>query len=129
MKKHLFNEKYPIKSVEIPKDSTFEKTFQDLLDYFHKKIEIHPVAKFIADFDHISHTKEVPDGFIASDILKAQDIIFCFGKRLESPLQLSVRPRSIGVVETKTSFFLSFLEAPSPIFNELMEQWTDDLTL
>lgn len=60
---------------------------------------------------------------ISDDIKDAKNILFCFGKELPSPLVLSVRPRSIGVVELANSFVITFLEAPNPAANEAMESW------
>lgn len=129
MKKHLFKEKYPIKSLEIKKEESFLKTAFEITNFFKNKIESHPVADFIAIFDHLKQTQNIEGGFVSPDIKYAQAIIFCFGKKLENPFQMAVRPRSIGVVETNDLFIISFLEAPNPIFNELMEVWCDELTV
>jgi len=92
-----------------------------------EKIEAHPVSQFIANFDHFSHTQKLEEGLILPEIIDAQIIVFCFGKKLKNPLQLGVRPRSIGIAETNDKFIISFLDAPNPVFNEVMEKWIKNL--
>jgi len=127
MKKQLLQKKYPVFSLEIAKENCSKKNVPEILDALKEKIEAHPVAQFINIFNHFSHTKNLADGIITSEIIDAQIIIFCFGKKLENPLQVAVRPRSIGVTETNKKFIFSFLDAPNPAFNEVMEKWIKNL--
>jgi hypothetical protein len=38
-----------------------------------------------------------------------------------------VRPSSIGVAETEKGFFVTFMEAPMPVANAVIEDWTKAL--
>ncbi len=127
MKQTLLMEKYPVFVLEIAKSETDKKNTDEILDYLKEKIDTHPVATFIAIFDHYSHTKSLPEGKIAEGIIDAKDIIFCFGKELPKPEVLGVRPRSIGIAEFADKFVISFLEAPNPVANEAMESWVKGL--
>lgn len=127
MKQTMLMEKYPIYTLEIGKDEITQQTMQDIMTYFRAKIDAHPIAKFIALFDHYSHTKALADGEMNPDILDAQDIIFCFGQKLPTPQMLAIRPRSIGVAEMADKFVISFLETPMPHANEAMENWAKGL--
>lgn len=129
MKKQLFKNKYPLKTLEIKKDLSALNSASEIMNFFQKKVEAYPIADFIAIFDHLKQTQNMEGGVVSPDIKYAQAIIFCFGKKLENPLQMGVRPRSIGVVETDDLFVVSFLEAPNPMFNDLMEEWCDELTV
>ncbi len=123
MKKQQFQDLYPVLSIEINKENCIKNTIKDILNILKEKIDIHPTAKFIANFNHFSHTQKIKDNIISSEIIDAQMIIFCFGKKLESPLKLAIRPRSIGITETKDKFILCFLETPNLAMNNTMEKW------
>lgn len=127
MKQTMLMEKYPVYTLEIGKDEITHPTMQDIMAYFRAKIDAHPIARFIAMFDHYSHTKALADGEMNPDILDAQDIIFCFGQKLPTPQMLAIRPRSIGVAEMADKFVISFLETPMPHANEAMENWAKRL--
>ncbi len=123
MRQTLFQEKYPIYTLEIDKSETSFTSVDMILDYLKQKIEAHPVVAFIGIFDHYAHTSSLKDGVISEQIKDARNILFCFGKELPSPAVLAVRPRSIGVAEMENSFVITFLEAPNPAANEAMEAW------
>jgi len=123
MKKSIIMEKYPVFELNIKKIETKFQTADDIIEYLKEKIDNHPIAIYIATFDHYSHTKSLADGEVASDILDAKNIVCCFGKNLPKANLLAVRPRSIGVAELSDEFVVSFLEAPNPIANEAMENW------
>ena len=127
MKQTMLMGKYPVYTLEIGKDEITQPTMQDIMAYFRAKIDAHPIAKFIALFDHYSHTKALADGEMNPDILDAQDIIFCFGQKLPTPQMLAIRPRSIGVAEMADKFVISFLETPMPHANEAMGNWAKGL--
>jgi hypothetical protein len=118
-----FKEKYPLIRMERPKSRTRFKSVDEIIAYLQGEIAKHPVATYIGVFDHYAHTKSLPEGEIAEDIVEAKNILFCFGKELPVPEVLAVRPRSIGVCETKESFVVSFMEAPNPAANESMKSW------
>nr|WP_320416352.1 hypothetical protein [Candidatus Vondammii sp. HM_W22] len=103
------------------------KASKEVIAYLKSLIDEHKVAKFIAIFDHYKHTKNLEDGQISEDILDGQNIIFCFGITLPEPQVMAVRPRSIGVVELKESFLITFMEAPMPIANVAMEEWAKSI--
>jgi len=123
MKKSIVMEKYPVFELDIKKSETKFQTADEIIEYLKEKIDNHPIAIYIATFDHYSHTKSLADGEIAPDILDAKNIVCCFGKNLPKANLLAVRPRSIGVAELSDKFVVSFLEAPNPMANDAMESW------
>ena len=127
MKQITLMEKYPLFVLELEKNETNKENVDEIIDYFKNKITAHPVATFIAIFDHYAHTKSLPEGNIAEDIKAAKNIVFCFGKELPKPEVMGVRPRSIGVAEKEDRFVISFLEAPNPQANAAMEEWAKGL--
>jgi len=116
-------EKYPVFTLEIDKCETKHTNVDEILAYLKSKIEAHPIAIYIGEFDHYSHTSNLEVGEINPDIKDAKNIICCFGKVLPKAEVLAVRPRSIGVAELSDSFVVSFLEAPNPEANSAMESW------
>jgi len=117
------NDKYPVYRLEVAKSETRFESCQELVDYFIQLIDNHDIARFIAEFDHYSHTSGLIMGEIASDILDARNIIFCFGTKLPFGEMLALRPRSIGIAETDHSFILSFMEAPMEAANQTVKSW------
>src|SRR5690554_4899904 len=87
------------------------------------QVEADSRACFIATFDHLAHTRSLPEGEISPDILAAMNLVFCFGIKLPSPQVMAVRPRSIGVTELADRFVINFMEAPMPVANNAMEEW------
>lgn len=123
MKQLTLMEKYPLFVLELPKSETACKDVEEILHELKKRIDAHPVAVYIATFDHYTHTTNLPDHSIDPDIKAAKNIIFCFGKELPKPEVAGVRPRSIGICDMGDRFVLSFLEAPNPTANKAMEEW------
>ncbi|UWX57493.1 hypothetical protein NY406_09835 [Chlorobaculum sp. MV4-Y] len=124
MKQILLQEKYPIYILELDKEETSCRSVDEIIAYYREKIESHPFAVLIGEFDHYGHTALLPDGQIGEGISAGKNIVFCFGKELMNPKMLAVRPRSIGVAEMSGHFVISFLEAPNPAANASMEEWT-----
>jgi hypothetical protein len=52
---------------------------------------------------------------------------FCFGLEIPTPEVLAVRPRSIGVCETKNSFVINFLVAPNETANDTMKSFIKEI--
>ncbi len=127
MRQIVVMEKYPVFTIEIDKDETKYKSVNEILAYLKGQIDAHPVAVYIGEFDHYSHTTSLSDGEISPDIRDAKNIICCFGKQLPKAEVLAVRPRSIGVAEMESSFVVSFLEAPNPQANDAMESWVKSI--
>ena len=127
MRQKVFKEKYPIFELMIGKEETSCKTVDDIIEYYRDKIEAHPVATYIATFDHYAHTSGLPEGSINDQIKAAKNIVFCFGKELPTPEVMAVRPRSIGVSDMGDKFVVIFMEAPNPQANEAMEAWSKAL--
>jgi len=123
MKQVTVMEKYPVFTIELNKNETSYKDIDEILSYIKSKIEAHPVATYIGEFNHYEHTSSLKEGKISEDIKDAKNIICCFGKALPKPEILAVRPRAIGVAEMSDSFVVSFLEAPNPEANAAMEAW------
>jgi hypothetical protein len=123
MKKTIFMEKYPVFSLEISKNETTFENVSEIISYLKGLIEAHPIAVFIAMFDHYTHTASMQDGVINPEIKDAKNIIFCFGKQLPTTKMLAVRPRSIGVSELESSFVIDFLEVPNEQLHTVVENW------
>jgi len=100
---------------------------EEITDYLKEKIESHKAAVYIATFDHLEHTRQLPEGQVAEGIDAAVNVVFCFGFTLQDPSQLATRPRSIGVCQSRDGFTISFVEAPMPLVNALMEEWAMSL--
>ncbi len=127
MQELLFKNEYPIFSMTLNKNETSFSSVQAILDNLQAKIEAHPVATYVGLFNHYAHTSCLESGEVSSEILDAQNILFCFGKELLSPEVLAIRPRSIGIAERRDDFVLSFLKAPNPTANDAMIKWTESL--
>ncbi|MEA3330589.1 MAG: hypothetical protein U9Q29_02725 [Campylobacterota bacterium] len=123
MVKTILMDKYPIFSLEIKKEETTYTTVSEIIEHLNGLINAHPVAKFIAIFDHYAHTTAMADGVVAPEIKDAKNIIFCFGKQLPSTKILAVRPRSIGISELEDSFIIDFLEVPNEQLHVVTEDW------
>ncbi len=124
MKQITVMEKYPVFTMELAKNETTYKNIDEIFTYLKSQIEAHPIAVYIGEFDHYTHTSSLEVGEIASTIKDAKNLICCFGKVLPKPEVLAVRPRAIGIAEMEDSFVVSFLEAPNPDANAAMEKWT-----
>lgn len=127
MQQTLLQEKYPVYTMELPKSETDLADTAAIIGYLQECIEAHPVARLIATFDHLEHTRSLPESEISPDILAARHVLFCFGTHLTNPQVMAVRPRSIGVVELADRFVVTFLEAPMPLANNAMEGWVKAL--
>ena len=128
MKKSILMDKYPVYSLKLEKSEVVQKNVPEIIEYFKQKIENHKIAKFIAIFDHYSHTKGL-GGPIMDGMLDAQNIIFCFGPALPNTKILAARPRSIGICEFNDHFIIDFLEVPKEELHTLMESWTKSLVV
>ena len=126
MKKTIFIEKYPIYTLTLPKNEVEYINVSQIINYFKAKIDAHPIAKFIAIFDHYSHTQSL-NGIIMEGLKDAQNIIFCFGSAIPNTKIVALRPRSIGVCELEDTFVIEFMEAPKEEMQALMESWTKEL--
>jgi len=116
-------EKYPVMTIEIDKKKTSYKNIDEIFSYLKEKIEAHPIATYIGEFNHYTHTDSLDEGKIAEDIKAAKNLLCCFGKMLPKPEVLAVRPRAIGVADMGDRFTISFMEAPNPDANNAMESW------
>ncbi|WP_295023011.1 DUF6858 family protein [Sulfurimonas sp.] len=128
MKQMQFKDKYPIFTMEILKTETSFKNIDEIFLFLKQKIESHPIATFIAIFDHFSHTKFFSDGTVADGIIDAKNLIFCFGKEIPTSKILAVRPRSIGVCEFDDHFDISILEVPNETLHKVLEGWIKDIS-
>lgn len=123
MKHTLLADKYPIYALEVSKEATRFADAEAIISYLKHCIDAHEVARYIGEFDHLEHTRSLPNGQVADGICSAKHILFCFGTKLPDPQMMAVRPRSIGVVDQGDRFVVTFLEAPMPPANEAMEAW------
>lgn len=78
--KTVFMDKYPICSIEFLKSEMRLSSTKEVVEYFKEKISNHPVAEFIALFDHYAHTKKL-GGPIMDGLLDAQNVVFVLVKR------------------------------------------------
>ena len=123
MKKTILMDKYPVFSLEIAKDETTFTSVSEIVNYLKEKVDNHPIATFIALFNHYEHTSSLAEGEINPDIKDAQNLIFCFGKQIPNTKILAARPRSFGVSEVNDSYVIDFLEAPNEQLHKVMEDW------
>ena len=119
-------DKYPVYSLDLSKSEMKVSKTKDVVEFLKEKIEKHPIAKFIAVFDHYSHTKAL-GGVMVEGLLDAQNIVFCFGQAIPSTKMLAVRPRSIGVCEFEDRFIIDFMEPPKEELYAVMEEWVKEL--
>lgn len=127
MQKDMLQDTYPVYSLSIDKQASAMQSVDDIIQYLKQKIDEHAVARYIATFDHYAHTESLEDGVIDEQILAAKNLVFCFGIKLPNASVLSVRPRSIGVCETRDSFVLNFLEAPVQMATDTMTGWIEEV--
>ena len=126
MKKTILMEKYPIYTLELFKSEMKVSSTDEVVAYLREKIESHPVARFIAVFDHYSHTKAL-DGQIVDGLIDAKNIIFCFGQSIPNTKVLAVRPRSIAVCEFEDKIIIEFMEPPREEIHQTMQDWAKGL--
>jgi len=126
VKKSVFLEKYPVYSLELLKSEITLSSAEEALEYFKEKIKSHPVAEFIAVFDHYSHTKKL-GGEIMDGLLDAKNIIFCFGQAIPNTKILAARPRSIGICEFEDKIVIDFMEPPREELQKVMQEWVKGL--
>ena len=122
MKKINLMDKYPVFTKEILKKDTKIKNTDEFISILKEKIENDKVAKYIATFDHYTHTKKL-DWEIMKWIIAWKILVFCFGQELPNPLAMAVRPRNIAVAEFEDKFVISFLEAPKEKANDKKISW------
>ena len=127
MTKINFLEKYPVYSLEINKKSTNYKNVDEIIEFLKAKVQAHPIAAYIAIFDHYAHTISLEDHVIDKEIKDAKNLIFCFGKQLPNTKVLAVRPRSIGVSETTNEFHIALMEAPNEQLTLVMQEWVKEI--
>ncbi len=127
MKQTIFKEKYPVWTLELNKNELKQNSVAEIVEYFKEKIDAHPIAKFIAVFNHYEHTVSLPEHQIAPEIKDVQNIIFCFGKEIPTTKIAAVRPRSIGICELEDKFVIEFIEAPNETLHKVMETWSKEL--
>ncbi|MCX6076276.1 MAG: hypothetical protein NTW78_05230 [Campylobacterales bacterium] len=126
MTKTILMDRYPVFTLALHKDEIEQKTAPEIIQYFKDRVDEHPVAEFIAIFNHYEHTQKL-NGEINDEILDAQNIIFCFGAAIPSTKILAVRPRSIGVAELENKFVIEFMEVPNEKLHAVVEKWVLEL--
>ncbi|MDM7858583.1 DUF6858 family protein [Thiopseudomonas acetoxidans] len=122
-----FLDKYPTYSFTLAKNTTRFNSVDEIIAVLEDKISADPIACQIAVFDHHAHTSALPNGEIAENIQAAKSLVFCFGIKLPSPQAMAPRPRSFGVCELTDSFVITFMQAPNPQMNEVMQGWVKAL--
>ena len=127
MKQTIFKDKYPVWTLELNKNEIALDNMDAIVTYFKEKVDSHPIATFIAIFNHMEHTKALKDAQINPDIIDIKNVIFCFGKEIPNTKVAAVRPRSIAVCELADKFVIEFLEAPNETLHGVMEDWAKAL--
>ncbi len=117
----------PVFTLQMGAEECRFDSVDEIADYLKQKIESHKAASYIATFNHLEHTRLLPEGQVAEGIDGAVNVVFCFGFTLQDPVQLATRPRSIGICHNQEGFTISFVEAPMPLVNALMEEWATSL--
>lgn len=118
-------DQYPIHWRKFTCEEVAYEGLDAICDYLIACVEQHPFAQYIGAFDHYAHTTGISGGEIAEDIQGAKILIFCFGKKLLKPTILAVRPRSIGICQTRTGYVVSYMEAPTAELTRQMDRWVD----
>ncbi|WP_020507473.1 DUF6858 family protein [Lamprocystis purpurea] len=127
MQQTVRQETFPVFVLKFGREETTLQSVDAICAYFRARIEAHPCAVFIAEFDHFAHTSALGEGRIGEGIRAAKNVVYCFGIALPEPEVLAVRPRSIGVAETEDGFLVTFMEAPMPVANGVVEDWARGL--
>ena len=127
MKSMTIKDTYPVQALVLAKAEAKFSSTDEIIGYLEERIMSHPVATYIATFDHYTHTKQLPDHDMNAQITDVKIIVFCFGKELPIPQIAAVRPRSIAVVEEADKFTISFMDAPNPQAHEAMENWVKEI--
>ncbi len=127
MKQAIAQTELPVFTLQLKPSECRFNSVDEIVGYLKEKIESHKAASYIATFDHLEHTLRLPEGQVAEGIDAAVNLVFCFGFTLQDPSQLATRPRSIGICHSNEGFTISFLEAPMPLVNALMEEWATSL--
>jgi len=126
MTKTNFMDKYPVYTVELSKNELAVTTVDEIIESLKSEIEAHPIAAYIAIFDHYSHTKKI-DGDMVEGLEDVKNIVFCFGAAIPATKMVAVRPRSIGVCDMGDKIVFEFLDAPKEELNSVMEKWIKNL--
>lgn len=127
MQKTLLKDVYPVFSLRLEKRADGLNSIDQVMQHLKRRIEDDQVACLIGEFDHLAHTKALPDGKVDPGMIAAGNLVFCFGKELPQPQMLAIRPRAIGVAEYDDHFVVSYMEAPMPAANQAMQQWVEGL--
>lgn len=80
MTKTVFMDKYPIYMLSLQKSEITYTNVAQIIAYFQAKIEAHPIAKFIAVFDHYMHTKSL-NGDIMEGLKTLKTLFFALVQR------------------------------------------------
>jgi hypothetical protein len=123
MNKTVIAETYLVNTKEILKTNTTFTSVNAIESYLKAEIEKHPIAKYIATFDHYAHTASLEGGLIPENIKSAKNVLCCFGMAIPNAVFVGIKPMSIGIVESLNSFVFSFIEAPAPSAQQAMTQW------
>jgi hypothetical protein len=127
MQQIRINDKFPVFTLEIPKNETSCGNTDEVIDALKAKIEEHPVARFITVFDHYGHVKAQEKGEIDPSILNSKNVLFCMSAAIPNAMIASLRPRSIAVNELADKFVVNFMEAPMEAPTNTMMAWVSSL--
>ena len=75
MKYTRLQERYPVFTLEVEKQKTVFSTTDEIIAYLKQCVDGHGVSRFIAVFDHFSHTNGLKNGWIDESILDAKNDI------------------------------------------------------
>lgn len=85
MRQTLFQEKYPIYTLEIDKSETSFTSVDMIIEHLKGKIDAHPVVAYIGVFDHYAHTSGLKDGVISEKDPGGQESPLLFRQRASKP--------------------------------------------
>ncbi|MGD2083034.1 MAG: hypothetical protein PVF91_08715 [Chromatiales bacterium] len=115
----------PVFTLELSKTETTLSGIDDVVRFLTERVDAHPLARFVAVYDHHAHTRSLESGYVDPSIVAARSIVLCFGLTLPGPASMALRPRSMGVCEFADRFVVTFAEGPMPVANLAMERWAE----
>lgn len=86
MNKTMLLDKYPVFAGEIAKSETDCRNVDDVMAHLKDKVQAHPVAAYVGEFDHYGHVAAQAEGKIADDILALKYILFCVANALPNAM-------------------------------------------
>ena len=117
----------PVFHREVDKAGTGLRGGDEVVRLLASRIDAHPLARFVAIYDHYGHTRSLDGGYVDPGLRGVRSLVFCFGRTWPGPACMALPPRSTGVCELSDRFVITFAEAPRPVANLAMERWAESI--